>query len=331
MNKKEFIDKLSSSLSSLSQDDKRSILNDFEEHFNVGLSQGRTEEDIAASLGDPVEIAREFSYREDDIKDKKHCKSDSYNGAYDNSRRIEAKSDKNLNIDITTVETRVIYTDSDYIEAKVLRDFNKVNFNIALFEDELSYNLMVKPFNTIEVGFSKIFSGINNHPILELYLPVKIKFPKITFKLNASKLICPNLDGDVYLVANACKIKIDTMSNISTVKANASSVEINNIFGDFNGEFNAGDADIYFKDFKNVFLSLNAGNLDVFIPENLSYSLKADTSIGAINIFDPNFKRTREIDNFVMRKIEGFSIAEGERNIMVRSTAANMKIATRNF
>lgn len=328
MNKNEFMAKLTSSLSSLSEDDRRSILNDFEEHFIAGLAQGRTEEDIAASLGDPVAIAKEFSYR-DDIKDKKD--NTTCNQTVDNSRRIEAKLNKNLNIDVTTVETRIIYTDSDYIEAKLLRDFNKINFNIALFEDDVSYNLVVRPFNTIEVGFSKIFSGINNNPILEVYLPIKLRFPKTTLKLNALKLVSPNLEGDVYLIANACKIKIDTLSSTSTVKANASSVEINNIFGDFNGEFNAGDADIYLKNFNNVFLSLNAGNLDVFVPENLSYSLKSDTSVGAINIFDPNFKRTREIDNFVMRKIEGYSIAEGERNIVIRSTAANMKLATRTF
>ncbi len=332
MNRKEFIDKLSFELSSISQDDRRSILNDFEEHFNVGLSSGRTEEDIAAALGDPVEIAKEFSYKDDkNTKEQANKECGSSSQPEDNSRKIEAKSNKNLNIDITTIETRIIYTDNDYIEAKILRDFHKINFNIALYEDEISYNLIVKPFNTLDFGFSKIFHGINNYPVLELYLPIRLKFPKTTLKLNALKLVCPNLEGDVYLVANACKVKIDTLSNISTIKANASSVEINNIFGDFNGEFNAGDADIYFRDFKNVFINLNAGNLDLFVPDNLSYSLKSDTSVGAINIFDAKFKRTREVDNFVMRKIDGYSIAEGDRTIVVRSTASNMKLATRNF
>jgi len=333
MNRKEFMNNLSSSLSSLSQDDRRSILSDFEEHFDVGLAAGRTEEDIAQALGDPAEIAKEFSYKKEDAftKDKASKENCSEKQTEDNSRKIEATSNKNLNIDITTIETRVIYTDGDYIEAKILRDFQKMNFNFSLYEDELSYNLIVKPFNAFDFGFSKIFHGINNHPVLELYLPIKLKFPKITIKLNASKLVCPNLDGDVYLVANACKVKINTLSNISTVKANASSVEINNIFGDFNGEFNAGDADIYFRDFKNVYLNLNAGNLDLFVPEDLSYSLKSDTSVGAINIFDPKFKRTREIDNFVTRKIDGYSIADGERAITIRSTASNMKLATKSF
>ncbi len=333
MNRKMFMDKLSSNLNNVSEDDKRSILSDFQEHFNAGLASGRTEEDIASALGDPEEIAKEFSYKESSTsKEQAYASFDEKtNDSFVNSRKLYTNTNKNLNVDITTIETRIIYTDNDYIEAKILRDFHKINFNIALFEDEMSYNLIVKPFNTFDFGFSKIFSGINNCPILELYLPIKVKFPKTTIKVNAAKLVSPSFEGDVYLIANACKVKIDHLSNISTVKANASSVQISGIVGDFNGEFNAGDADIYLKDFRNAYISLNAGNLDVFIPENTSYDLKSDTSVGAINIFDPNFKRTREIDNFVMRKIEGYAILEGQRNIIVKSTASNMKLSARPY
>lgn len=45
-------------------DEAREILNDFEEHFATGLSQGKTEEQIVQELGDPVEIAKEYGYEE---------------------------------------------------------------------------------------------------------------------------------------------------------------------------------------------------------------------------------------------------------------------------
>jgi uncharacterized membrane protein len=60
MNKKDFINKLSVNLHGIPGDEKKDILNDFEEHFNEGLLAGRTEEEISQSLGDPKIIARQL-------------------------------------------------------------------------------------------------------------------------------------------------------------------------------------------------------------------------------------------------------------------------------
>jgi HAAS domain-containing protein len=60
MNKKEFMQKLKDSLIGLNQTDKREVLLDYEEHFMDGKNQGRTEEEICQSLGDPKEIAKEI-------------------------------------------------------------------------------------------------------------------------------------------------------------------------------------------------------------------------------------------------------------------------------
>ena len=57
MNKKEFMRKLKECLVGMDQTDKREILLDYEEHFLDGLKEGRTEEEICASLGEPKELA----------------------------------------------------------------------------------------------------------------------------------------------------------------------------------------------------------------------------------------------------------------------------------
>jgi len=57
MNKNEFMRKLKECLVGMNQTDKREILLDYEEHFLDGMKEGRTEEEICASLGDPSEIA----------------------------------------------------------------------------------------------------------------------------------------------------------------------------------------------------------------------------------------------------------------------------------
>jgi uncharacterized membrane protein len=60
MNKKDFINKLSSYLGGIPEEDRRDVVNDFEEHFKEGIAAGRNEEDIAESLGDPRSLANQF-------------------------------------------------------------------------------------------------------------------------------------------------------------------------------------------------------------------------------------------------------------------------------
>ena len=61
MRKTEFLNLLEQTLSNISIEEKNEILYDYEEHFQMGLKQGKTEEEIAASLGDPKTLAKEFT------------------------------------------------------------------------------------------------------------------------------------------------------------------------------------------------------------------------------------------------------------------------------
>lgn len=61
MNKYQFLKVLESSLKGLSANERQDIVQDFEEHFLIGLEEGKTEEEIAASLGSPQQIAREMA------------------------------------------------------------------------------------------------------------------------------------------------------------------------------------------------------------------------------------------------------------------------------
>ena len=50
MNKTEFMKVLATELSKLSAAEKADILYDYEEHFTIGLEQGKSEEEIVADL-----------------------------------------------------------------------------------------------------------------------------------------------------------------------------------------------------------------------------------------------------------------------------------------
>lgn len=60
MNKTEYLNRLSNELGHMPYGDVKDIIQSIEEHFDEGRSEGRSEEEIAASLGDPSELAMEF-------------------------------------------------------------------------------------------------------------------------------------------------------------------------------------------------------------------------------------------------------------------------------
>ncbi|MFO7636190.1 MAG: DUF1700 domain-containing protein [Clostridia bacterium] len=60
MNRHEFLSVLERNLK-VHGSEKREILADYEEHFQMGLSEGRTEKEICDALGDPSKIARAYT------------------------------------------------------------------------------------------------------------------------------------------------------------------------------------------------------------------------------------------------------------------------------
>lgn len=58
MNMNEYLDALSKSLGAINGQEKKDILQDYQEHFKIGLASGKTEEEIARALGDPEQAAK---------------------------------------------------------------------------------------------------------------------------------------------------------------------------------------------------------------------------------------------------------------------------------
>ncbi|MCC3357159.1 HAAS signaling domain-containing protein [Bacillus sp. REN16] len=60
MNKIKFLSDLERQLRKLPKDEKADILQDYEEYFSIGVEEGKTESQIAASLGSPKQLAKEL-------------------------------------------------------------------------------------------------------------------------------------------------------------------------------------------------------------------------------------------------------------------------------
>lgn len=60
MTREEYLATLKRELKMLGETEVKEICGDFEEHFSVGLSQGKTEHEISAELGNPVTVAQTY-------------------------------------------------------------------------------------------------------------------------------------------------------------------------------------------------------------------------------------------------------------------------------
>lgn len=60
MKRDEFMGRLKSGLSGMPSDQVNDIVSDYESHFAEGTAQGRSEDGIAAALGDPARLAKEL-------------------------------------------------------------------------------------------------------------------------------------------------------------------------------------------------------------------------------------------------------------------------------
>lgn len=61
MTRRDFMLKLDGALARLKPEERREILADFEEHFTGGLAGGKSEEEVARDLGDPVALAAQYT------------------------------------------------------------------------------------------------------------------------------------------------------------------------------------------------------------------------------------------------------------------------------
>ncbi len=61
MNKKEYLEEVKKALNNVDAEVVLDVIEDFENHFDIGMEEGRSEEAIAEELGDPKDIAKQFA------------------------------------------------------------------------------------------------------------------------------------------------------------------------------------------------------------------------------------------------------------------------------
>lgn len=61
MNKDEYLEALAKLIIRMPKEDREDILSDYDEHFQIGVEKGRTEEEISKAMGDPKTVAKQLN------------------------------------------------------------------------------------------------------------------------------------------------------------------------------------------------------------------------------------------------------------------------------
>ncbi|WP_313892019.1 DUF4097 family beta strand repeat-containing protein [Psychrobacillus sp.] len=158
MTEQQFVNELELALARLSSDERNDIISDIREYFTIGREDGKSDSDIAASLGSPKAIAEELLENHIPVPEK----IDTDNKVI----RIPDATFSNVMMDIDFGALSVFPSDTDETIVELIGEHDKLELTAKVVHDTLSIQLKSKKF--------KLFSFI----FLLKELKVNVALPK---------------------------------------------------------------------------------------------------------------------------------------------------------
>ncbi|QFG00614.1 DUF1700 domain-containing protein [Psychrobacillus glaciei] len=143
MTEQQFINELELALTGLPADERNDILSDIKEYFTNGREDGKSDNDIAASLGSPKEIAKELLENhvpEKIIRDNKVIK-------------IPNPTFSNVVMNIDHGSLYVFPSETDETTVELIGENDKLEFTANVINDTLSIQLKTKKFQLFNFLF----------------------------------------------------------------------------------------------------------------------------------------------------------------------------------
>lgn len=308
MNKKEFMELLDYYFRNVDALVYKEIKDDYEEHFNMGVEEGKTEEEISRSLGSPREIYNEFKDSGVFSEDKKGTFFENFNGEFfadiaDKIGNVFTKKDKEDYTGHIVVDNEKIETPIHRIEIKVsntdifIENHNEDYIEVSHTSVEEDYDFTVfKEGTTLKVGtydtkkfdINKYFSFGVKSPVTEIV----IKLPMG----NEANISISTESGDSKVYVNKNNINflsatgdLDLESNGSTLKCNCASgdMKINGIKNNIDINTISGKVDIVTENPEiNVDTVSGDFNFDLTKSNNLNFKSVSGDITGVIRDMD---------------------------------------------
>ncbi len=233
MTKKEYIEKLKETLIGFEKDLAREIIEDYEEHFEMGLKKGKTEEQICEELGDINEIAKELKGLE------KNDSSANSNKEEKTAANTEWKQEKTEGVNIRDIIVDALFADVIVIPS----GSNQITLNYINYGDQKQQ--MMYEFKSWQEGdriFAKVIRkemsfGFFNYiktPNMRIEVRVPDYFPNL--HLNSTS-------GDMRLTGSRSnEVAVNTMSgDIELQNYHANYMQLQSQSGDVNLQNSTGE------------------------------------------------------------------------------------------
>nr|WP_295683608.1 DUF4097 family beta strand repeat-containing protein [uncultured Lachnoclostridium sp.] len=352
MTKNEYMEKLKETLVGFEKDLAREILEDYEEHFEMGLKKGKTEEQICEELGDINEIAKELEGLE-----KEH--SSNTNEDENTTTHTEWKQEKTEGVNIKDIIVDALFADVIVIPS----GSNQINLNYVNYGDQ-KQQLMYE-FQSWQEGdriFAKVIRketnfGFFNYiktPRMKIEVRIPEYFPNLhltstsgDMRLNGSKsneVVVSTMSGDIELQNYHAKyMQLQSQSgDVNLQNSNGETLRCNSTSGDlrlaavnykeFSLDTSSGDVQVNRVESQNVICKSKSGDIyfrDSKINKVDSKTLSGDVTI--VNVMADSFSiqstsgdvraESSSISDFSLQSISGDVQASRIKSSVIHATS----------
>lgn len=302
MMEQQFLNKLEQALVKLNDGERQDILRDFKEYFASGQAEGKSVEEMIASLGDVNELAAELlkAYSEQEF--------------VQTSKAVKEEEFSHIKIDseLAAVELLPSPTGKFYTELKSKGEQYTMDVEIA--NNTLTIDIQREEGNFKIFGVNINFNfNINNGATAFVYVPEKL-YESIVIKneiggtvierLQAKDIKCRTSVGKAELQSvhattatvksDAGKVVIeDSIAEVWHVKSEAGRVDLVNVQGEIDARTEAGKVTLNVESItKPLSLKTSVGKIEVLTDKKIdNATIEAKSELGKISIYGERSKR----------------------------------------
>ena len=183
MTEQQFLYELELALTRLPAEERQDVLSDIKEYFSNGREDGKSDSDIAASLGSPKEIAEELSENSIDIPEKVPSS--------DKIIKIPHANFSNVMMDIDFGSLHVTPSDTEEATIELIGENDKLQLTAEVVNDTLSIRLKNKKYKFFSFIFLIKELRVNVSLPNKLYTTVIMKTDN--GRIRAEKILGKNI------------------------------------------------------------------------------------------------------------------------------------------
>lgn len=183
MTEQQFLNELETALTRLPAEERYDILSDIKEYFSNGREDGKSDSEIAASLGSPRDIAKELSENQVQIPEKVTTGNKII--------KVPHANFSNVMMDIEFGSLYVTPSETDETTIELVGENDKLQLTVDIINDTLSIQFKTKKYKLFSFMFLIKELRVNVSLPKKLYTTVIMK---TTFgRIRAEKILAKNI------------------------------------------------------------------------------------------------------------------------------------------